>query len=252
MSPQLPEPVRSTMQALTDGLLSVLGGRLVGVYLGGSAARGDFCEPSSDLDFLVVTGGDLSMEDLLAVELVHRDLLAQFPYAARLEGDYAPQALLVPQGTLAPVPGCERGVFLPRVGEIMLTADAICDMRECGIPVYGPDPREVLPAVSPEQVRSAVRKMLAQGPDACETPVETAAAVLNLVRSVCALDMGKPVTKSEGAAWAISHLDPVWRPAIRAALVVRSGRGTPGDTQLLKCVLPELDRQLRTLCTRAS
>lgn len=248
MSPQLPEPVRSTMHALAKELLSVLGDRLVGVYLGGSAATGDFCASSSDLDFLVITEGPLSMEDLLAIQMVHRDLLKQYPYAARLEGDYAPRACLTSEGATMPVPGCEGGVFLPRVGEVMLTADNIWDMREHGIAIYGPDPREVLPEVSPDQVRAAVRGLLAQRPDICETPKEMAAEVLNLVRYVCALEQGRPVSKSAGASWGMAHLNPAWRASIQAALAVRAGTGTAAHTSLLRQALPHLERELRGIC----
>ena len=245
MSPQIPESIRSTMQALTLGLLSVLGDRLIAVYLGGSLASGDFCAASSDLDFLVVTRDTLSLEDLLAVELLHRDLLRRHPDAARLEGDYPPLAYIVPEGTTAPVPGCERGVFLPKVGELMLSADNICDMREHGLVFYGPDAREVLPPVSPEQVRAAVREMLAHGPAAADTPGEMAAAVLNLVRSACTLDAGVPMTKSASAEWALAHLPAEWHPVIRAALAFRCGEGTPADAELLRERLPGLDRLIR-------
>lgn len=245
MSLQIPESIRTTMQALTLGLLSVLDDRLVAVYLGGSLASGDFCPASSDLDFLVVTRDTLSLEDALALELLHRDLLRRHPEAARLEGDYPPLDYIVPEGTTAPVPGCERGVFLPKVGELMLSADNICDMREHGVVFYGPDARELLPLVSPDQVRAAVREMLAQGPVAADSPQEAAAVVLNLLRSAHALDTGRPVTKSGGAEWALTHLPAQWQPVIRAAVAIRCGDGTPADDELLRERLPALDRLIR-------
>lgn len=249
MSPQLPDPVRSTMQALTAGLLVILGERLLGVYLGGSLAMGDFCEPSSDVDFLVVTRGSLSLEDKLAIEQLHRELLQAFPFAARLEGDYAPAAWLTAEGTTAPVPGCERGVFLPRVGEIMLSADNIYDMREHGIAFFGPDPRTVLPAVSAEQVRKAVRTMLAEMPGSCDTALEIASEVLNVVRSLCALDCGVPTSKGNGAAWAMTHLEAQWQPVICSAMAVRCGHGTAADEQCLREWLPGLGQRVRVLAS---
>lgn len=246
MPPHCPDAVHTTMQALAEGLHKILGDRLIGVYLGGSVAMGDFSERSSDLDFLAVTRGPLSQEDALAVDLLHRELRERHTYAARLEGDYAPVELLVPEGTTAPVPGCERGVFLPKVGEIMLSADNILNMRDHGIAFFGPEPNAVLPPVSGDQVRSAVREMLVNGHGACETPEETAAAVLNLVRSACALEMGAPATKAQGAAWALAHLDRRWSPVIEAALAVRADRGTPADECILNEMLPALDRFVRT------
>lgn len=248
MSPQLPEPVRSTMQALASGLTVILGNRLLGVYLGGSASLGDFCECTSDLDFLVVTRGPLSMEDLVGVNLLHRDLLRRYPFAARLEGDYAPLELLVPEGTTEPVPGCEKGKFLPRVGELMLSADNMYNMREHGIAIFGPPPQELLPLVTEAQVRAAVRSMLQDGPDPCETKEESAAEVLNLVRSACALELGVPVSKSDGARWALTRLDESWHPLIQAAQAVRCGRATQADEACLQAGLPGLERWVRSRC----
>lgn len=233
------------MKALTEGLLKILDDRLLGVYLGGSAALGDFCEWSSDLDFLVVTKGHLSLEDALAVQLLHQDLLQRYPYAARLEGDYAPLEVLVPVGTSEPVPGCEGGRFLPKVGEIMLSADNISNMYDHGIAFYGPPASELLPPVTPEQVRAAVRIMLAEGCDPCESGAEAAAGVLNLVRSACALERGKPVTKAEGATWGLAHLEARWHPAIAAAVAMRCGKQDPGAAELLLGALPKLETSIR-------
>ncbi|HWI61796.1 MAG TPA: aminoglycoside adenylyltransferase domain-containing protein [Symbiobacteriaceae bacterium] len=245
MSLQLTDPVRSTMQALTDGLKKILDSKLLGVYLGGSVAMGDFCEASSDLDFLVVTQDRLSQEDALAVQLLHKDLLRRHPYAARLEGDYAPRQVLVPEGTSEPVPGCERGKFLPRVGEIMLSADNIANMRDAGITFFGPQAKEVLPSVTADQVRAAVRMMLSQGTDPCESAAEAATALLNLLRSACALEQGRPVTKSEGAAWGLAHLGPEWQEPVQTALAVRCGKEAPGAADLLCKAVPKLEQLVR-------
>lgn len=246
MSSQLDVPVRTTMTALTDGLKKILGDKLLGVYLGGSAAMGDFCDASSDLDFLVVTRGRLSLEDALAVQLLHKDLLRRHPYAARLEGDYAPLEALVPEGTSEPVPGCECGRFLPKVGEIMLSSDNIANMRDCGITFFGPAPAELLPAVSPDEVRAAVRMMLTEGIAPAESAAEAASEVLNLLRSACALDEGRPATKSEGAAWGLAHLDREWHEAIETAKAVREGHEQPGDAESLRGAIPHLEQWVRS------
>jgi hypothetical protein len=227
MPTPIPKVAEAVMSDLVQGLLTILGARLLGVYVGGSAALGDFCEATSDLDFLVVTDGYLSMEDEIAVRQLHAELLSRHGFASRLEGDYAPLEALIATGTTTPVPGCERGLFIARVGEIMLTADNIYNMREHGLALYGPAPRQLLPAVSPQQVRGAVKEMLAEGPDPFETVEEAASTLLNLVRSILALAKGEPVTKTEGARWALQNLPSPLRPAIEAALAVRSGKANP-------------------------
>lgn len=240
MPTPIPSVAEAVMHDLIQGLLTILGARLLGVYVGGSVALGDFCEATSDLDFLVVTDGFLSMEDQIAVKQLHAELLGRHGFAARLEGDYAPLEALVPTGTTVPVPGCERGVFIARVGEIMLSADNIYNMREHGLNLYGPPPAELLPAVSHQQVRGAVQEMLAEGPEPFETVEEAASSLLNLVRSLLALSKGEPVTKTEGARWALHNLPAPLRPAIEAAVAVRSGTTNPSLFQPMAAAIDDL------------
>lgn len=245
MSQPLPVTICSLMHDLAVGLRAILGNRLVGLYLGGSAAMGDFCAASSDLDFLAITEGPLSPEDMLAIGMLHNELLDEHPIAARLEGDYAPRQFLAANGTTVPVPGCERGVFLPKVGEIMVSADNIYNMRVSGIAFKGPDPCEVLPEVTPDQVRAAVREMLTEGPGGCCTPEEAVHGILNLCRSLCTLQSGRPSTKSAGVAWALENLEPQWHPVIRAAVALRCNGVLDEPGQELCEAALELDQYLR-------
>jgi hypothetical protein len=241
------DSIRSMMNALSRGLSKILGPRLIGVYLGGSLVLGDFQEATSDLDFLVITDGHLSVEDALAVSLMHRDLVKRHPHARRLQGDYAPQELLVPEGTLQPVPGCEHGRFLPRVPEIMISADNIFNMREHGLTIYGPAASEVLPVVTCDHVRSAIREMLRDGLGAIVSPEEAASETLNLVRSFLTLETGTPSTKSQGAEWGLCHLDERWHPVIRAAVAIRAGQGDTNDLACIQTDLPQMQQMLQHL-----
>src|SRR5438105_3731185 len=102
--------VPAVVAALSDELVRALGERVVGVYLGGSYAMGDFVGASSDYDVLVVTEGVLTRQEFEKLERLHERLLEDFgTEAQRLEVGYAPRALLVPTGTTQPVPGFEYG-----------------------------------------------------------------------------------------------------------------------------------------------
>ncbi len=244
--------VPTLVKALASELASFLGKRLVGVYLGGSTSMDDFVSATSDFDVLIVTEGVLTADDLSVIEGLHRRLAVDYPDAQRLEGDYAPRHLLVPEGTSAPVPGFGRGQLVPDVQEIMLSADNIANMRESGVAVYGPPADTVLPPVTPEDVRAAVLDMLREGPGHCATEQDAAAEVLNLVRSLCALETGRPTTKSQGAAWALIHLDEQWHEPVRRAEAIRRGEPVAeGDTRL-RAALPAMDHALRLLYSEAN
>jgi predicted nucleotidyltransferase len=63
--PRLPRNVKAALKELKQGLWSVYGRRLRGVYLYGSYARGDF-DAKSDVDVLVVLGGPIEPGDEIA------------------------------------------------------------------------------------------------------------------------------------------------------------------------------------------
>lgn len=237
--------VPPVVAALADGLARILGKRLVGVYVGGSLSMGDFVRATSDFDVLIVTEGHFAPRDIRAIEDLHRRLVMDDPDAQRLDGDYVPRHLLEPRGTSSPVPGFQRGQFKPDVQEIMLSADNIANLRDSGIAVHGPPADTVLPPVTRDDVRAAVLDMLSEGPGPCLTEEDAAAEVLNLARSLRALESGQPTTKSQGAAWALAHLDEQWHEVVRRAEAVRRGQPVAKDDVRLRTALPAMDRALR-------
>ena len=70
---------------------SILGGKLVGVYLTGSFALGGG-DAASDCDFLTVTDSDLGREEESALRRLHEEI-PNWPsyWAYNLEGSYAPK-----------------------------------------------------------------------------------------------------------------------------------------------------------------
>jgi len=227
--------VPAVVDTLADRVRAVLGDRLIAIYLGGSFATGDFVDGSSDYDLLVVVRDELMSADLSALTTLHAALARERADATRLEGDYVPRAWLVPRGTTRPAPFFRAGRLEERA-EYMLSADNIADMREHGITVFGVPPGDVLPDVTPEDVRDAVRAMLADEPSS-ETERVAADEILDLARSLAALETGHPASKTEGVRWALAHLDAKWHPPVRRADHVRRGAAVDeGDTSLRRAL----------------
>jgi hypothetical protein len=226
---------------LADRLEDLLGERLVSVILGGSWSMGDFVEGGSDLDLLVVVSDELSREDLSRLSALHERLLLTEPEAVLLEGDYVPLAWLVPTGTTQPAPFFRRGRLQPHA-ELMLSADNVANLRD-GIAVFGPPPAEVLPEVSADEVRAAVRDMLLDEPVA---PSERAAAneILDLLRSLCAIETGLPATKSDGVRWALEHISSRWHPVVLRSDDIRRGAPTNDEESTLRRALTDMRTEL--------
>jgi hypothetical protein len=206
-------------------LRELLGDRLIAVILGGSWTMGDFVEGQSDLDLLVITADELTPDDLARLATLHDRLLSERSDTRLLEGDYVPRDWLTPTGTARPAPFFTGGKLQPQP-EPMLSADNIANLRSSGVSVYGPPPAALLPDVTADQVRDAVRAML-RDPSAATTERTAAEEILDLVRSLCAVETGSPTTKAEGVRWALERLPTRWQPMVIRSDEIR--RGSPVD-----------------------
>src|SRR5438270_13154065 len=91
----LPREVAAMLNALLPGIQEALAGNLVGVYLRGSLAMGDFDLVTSDLDFLAVTERPISEADYTALTLLHERLAKlSNKYANDMEGTYIHRAAM--------------------------------------------------------------------------------------------------------------------------------------------------------------
>lgn len=238
MSASGPVEIPHVVVALAETLRAILGDRLVAVYLGGSYTMGDFVEGVSDYDVLVVTAEALSGIELVAIGEGLDELRRADPEADRLEGDLAPLDWLSPEGTTRPVPFFVDGRLQPEP-ELMLSADNIANIRHDGIAVFGPPPADLLPAVSADQVRAAVREML-DDEDSCATEQDAAAAAVDLVRGHRALRTGMPTTKSDGLRWALGALGPSWQPLLQQAEAARRGAPVAADGRIFRDAVAKL------------
>ena len=220
---------------------ALLGSDLIGLYLGGSFATGDFVPGVSDYDLLAVCARDLSDAHVGRLRTYHATLAVAEPESLRLEGDYAPRASLVAEGTTEPAWWFRDGAL--QQPEFMLSADNIANMRADGIALYGPPPRELLPVVTPDDVRAAVRNMLAEAPDASS---ERAAAheILGVARSLAALETGTPTSNLAGLRWALTHMERRWQDVVRRAAEVRGGAAVDESDDHLRRALVDLRRSL--------
>jgi len=214
----------------------ILGVDLVAIYLGGSYALGDFVPGASDYDLLVVTARDLTDDDVARLRAYHADLARRDPESLQLEGDYAPRDALVSAGTTRPVWWFREGSL--REPDFMLSADNIMNMRDVGIALVGPSPRELLPDVTEDDVRAAVREMLVETPDA-STERAAAGELLAVARSLAAIETGRPTSNAAGLRWALASVDPRWHEALRRAAEVQRGAPVDESDDRLRRVLSE-------------
>jgi hypothetical protein len=199
---------------------TLLGDAFAAAYLQGSFAYGE-ADEWSDVDFVVVTSEPI---EPARVQPLHAELYARpTPWAQHLEGSYIPAALLRhTDRTRTPVPFLDNGAS-------ELVWDAHCNtavvrivLRERGIVLAGPDPRELIDPVDPADLRAEAEAALADyaawAPEGSMSAWKQPYLVLTLCRILRTLACGDVVSKRTAALWAMDALDPRWRPLVQAAL----------------------------------
>jgi hypothetical protein len=242
MNEQLyPTPYASVNAALNDfedRIRGIMGDHFRGMYLSGSLALGDFDLRGSDIDFVVVTEAALS-EDL--VESL-REMHARFeaggsPWAGKVEAVYIPQDDLrryVPSPALYPQVEKDRTFFLDHLESGWIFQ--CYTLREYGVVVAGPEPRTLIDAVNPDDMRGAAAPIaelwLEQARndpswlDWLRPRQHQAFVVLTLCRLLYTLDTGSVASKPAAARWAETALGARWVGLIRGSL---EGQHDSGD-----------------------
>ena len=219
-----------TVNAILEMLLSdvdeVLENRFTGLYLYGSLANGDFDPERSDIDFLVVTDGELPDAILPSLAAMHARIAASGSlWAKRLEGSYIPKQALRrydPDHANHPSIGVDWGFGVNGHGSDWIIQRHI--IREQGVVIAGPPPRTLIDPVSQEDLRRAVLETLhgwwaeqLSQPDRLRVREYQAYAVLTMCRALYTLEKGGIVSKPVAANWAIQALDARWKGLIERA-----------------------------------
>ncbi|GAC1654434.1 MAG: hypothetical protein NVS4B8_29620 [Herpetosiphon sp.] len=244
MNTRLPTPypeVNLMLQDLLSQLQAIVGSHLVGMYLDGSLASGDF-DAASDIDFVVVTDQNISSELFASLQAMHdRIASGASPYAIQLEGSYMSQHGLRrhdPAHTL--YPNIERGR-----GERLKMADHDATwlvhrsiLRERGITLCGPAPQTLIDPVAPYELQQAMLDKLRgwairilNAPTELNGRGSQSYVVLTLCRMLYTLHVGTIVSKPVAARWAQGSLAARWEPLIERAWLGRQNPDEPASPE---------------------
>ena len=71
--------INTVLTEWADGVKRLLGNKIVGLYLSGSLAYGDFVPERSDIDLEAVVRSPLTEDELRSVEQLHRQIEGRCP-----------------------------------------------------------------------------------------------------------------------------------------------------------------------------
>jgi hypothetical protein len=223
----MPDPGFPELDALLEEFTAALGETLdddlVGLYLQGSFALGDG-DAYSDVDWIAVTRDELTDAQVAALQELHARFYARdTEWARHLEGSYFPEERF---RRVEPSPA--ELWFLDN-GSSHLALDTHCNtrvvrwiVREHGIALAGPDPKELIDPVSPDALRDEMPEAMQAWADWGHSIPMSRRAVTLLVVSFCrmlqTLETGTVTSKTEAGEWGMRTLGPEWADLIKAAM----------------------------------
>ena len=222
--------VNAVVHEILAGARAALGNDLVGMYLVGSLAAGDFDPVNSDIDFIVATAGELSEETLSALAAMHARIAAgSSKWAMEVEGSYIPrQALRRFDPANARHPHIFRGEDESRLFMMQHACDWIIQrhlLHEHGVVVVGPPPHTLVDPIRPDELRGAVRQLapvwpepLLHNPEPLRHDGYHAYTVVTLCRMLYTLEHGTVVSKPVAAQWGRLAYGARWDALIERAL----------------------------------
>ncbi len=239
ISPTPHPDVNEILTLLYSDVTDILQDQLMGMYLFGSLANGDFDE-HSDIDVLFVTRNEVSEEDFAALSGMHKRLnQLDSPWGIQLEVSYIPRdALQRFDRTNNIHPHMDRGndEILHRMAH---ETDWIVQrhlLRENGIAITGPDLKTLIDPIAPGALQKAVSDVLPLWVDPIlANPMKIKArgyqsfCVLSLCRMLYTLRTGRILSKPRAAQWAMQNLDPRWKPLIERAIIGRQNSDLDAD-----------------------
>jgi len=252
--------VNEVLNLLLAEAQGVLGEQFIGMYLYGSLSSGDFDLDSSDIDFLIVTADILDKKTINALDVMHQRIWDSGPkWAAKLEGSYLPHGHLPRyEKTDTAYPTINEGKFYlaPHGSDWIIQRHII---REQGVTLWGANPKPIIEAVSPDDIRRAVTGILEEwwfplldDPSWLRNHgVEYHAfTILTMCRSLYALEFGEVVSKPIAARWAQEALGGKWPEVIEQSLVARTGASDfelyDDAIEAIRYTMKKLNRNKRT------
>ncbi len=239
-----------------------LGLNLIGYYLQGSLAIGDF-DLTSDVDFIIVIKEQLGAKELTDISKIHNKIYEMNTrFAKRLEYSFITLEIL--KNKYSPFNRLSVNKDNPKLwyfdnGSKTIELNDHCNtlvtrwtLYNNGITVYGPPPSSIVPKISSKELRNEIKNtMLGWGRLILANPEETnnrfyqSYLVLNFSRMLHNLYIGKVDSKLNGINWAKANLDSKWIDLINYCWKQRQDTGIsvkqPADQLRYRQTLEFLD-----------
>ena len=229
-----PPEVSELLRELLAVVSRALGDNLLGFYLRGSLALGDFDPATSDADILVVTNQPVSEPEFAALAALHNRIPAGHnPNEYHYEISYIDRASLkrfAPGERRHPTTGTDWSFDWAEHRDNWVLER--WTVRERGVALSGPDPKTLIDPISAEDLRAAVRAELearvrdwaggATAPEWLLPRYYQTFEVETICRALYTLVRGELPTRPRAVAWALETLPEPWRSLVERSQAWRA------------------------------
>ena len=235
--PEQPYPeLRNVLHTFVDEIAAELRENLVGIYLVGSLASGDF-DLDSDIDFLVVTNVELTEADMKPLQEIQIRIHDLDCYPAKhLEGSYISLSDLNNWNIVG-----EKKLYYFDNGNTVYEESTHDNqwhvrwiLRQRGITLVGPNPETILNPIPINEMHKEIKRTMLQVLEFFQEEINRplsfwnsrfgqSFAVLTYCRMLQTLHTGKVQSKKAGVKWAKEFVDPQWVEIIDQAWNEREG-----------------------------
>lgn len=221
--------VTEILEELLHGIHKELSNNLIGVYLRGSLAYGDFKAETSDIDTLGVTKQTVSDVEFSQLWKFHKHI-ANLPntYAQRIEIAYIDRKSIRKFQSGRKYPTLEQGecqnLEWSEHRENWILERWV--VRECGKTLYGPNPRTLIDPIAPDEIIQAVCARLRDwaewardedDPDWQLPRSHKVYVIETMCRALYTLENGGLSSKPQSVAWALENLSEPWRELVECS-----------------------------------
>ena len=210
---------------------------LLGIYMVGSLALGDFSPRSSDIDFVVVTTTAITPDRLAALQHIHAQFAASdSAWAEKIEAIYVPPSALRHRAANSlHYPQIEKGtsLFLAPLEDGWVFQ--CLTIRDHSVTVIGPDPRPLVNTIETQELHAAAMMIVGQWMEqASHDPtwlpwLRKRGAHVFVVQTLCrllyALASETVTSKPRAAEWAQKSCGEPWATFIEQSLVKQHRAG---------------------------
>jgi hypothetical protein len=230
------EELNQVLRDLTGHAREILGSNFVGAYLQGSFAVGD-ADIHSDCDFLIPVCEQITSRQVADLRALHDEIPTRpGHWTKHLEGSYPVlEELRSLRGLGAPWLYVDHGWREMQWSTHCNSEVARWSLRERGVTVSGPNPKQLLDRVPAKALRDRMRDQIPTALDDVLSWISLDIAwaqryvVTTLCRMLYTLKRGEVASKKGALQWAKDTMPPDWQPLLEHVLVDRVRDFDPQD-----------------------